>query len=79
MRYKKIMMLTIILAFLVAVSAVSATENATDDMGYASDIITHGKVTVEDKKNMFKKAGAIVMDSIDDLHQILQKLKWKIF
>lgn len=54
---------------------ITGDENATDDMGYASDIITHGKVTVEDKKNMFKKAGAIVMDSIDDLHQILQKLK----
>ena len=37
MRYKKIMILTIILAFLLVVSAVSATENVTDDIVSADD------------------------------------------
>lgn len=54
---------------------ITGFESVADDMGYASDIITHGKVTIEDKKNLFKNAGAIVIDSIDDLHQILQNLK----
>lgn len=45
-----------------------------NDMGYASDILTHGKVTALDKKNLFQKAGATVIDSIDDLHLILKSL-----
>ena len=44
-------------------------------MGYASDIITHGKVTVEDKKRIFKDVGARVIESIDDLHHILAQIK----
>ena len=44
-------------------------------MGYASDIITHGKVTIEDKKRIFKDVGALVVESIDDLHEILRHLK----
>ncbi len=45
-----------------------------DDMGYASDILTHGKVTAQDKKQLFKKAGATVIDNIDDLHLALKHL-----
>lgn len=54
---------------------ITGFENFADDMGYASDIITHGKVTVEDKKRIFKDVGALVIESIDDLHQILAKIK----
>ena len=54
---------------------ITGFENFADDMGYASDIITHGKVTVEDKKRIFKDVGALVIESIDDLHQILEKFK----
>ncbi len=54
---------------------ITGFENMTDDMGYASDIITHGKVTIEDKKNIFKDAGAIVIESIDDLHDVLADIR----
>lgn len=54
---------------------VTGFENFVDDMGYASDIITHGKVTIEDKKRIFRDVGALVIDSIDDLHEILRHLK----
>ena len=54
---------------------ITGFENFEDDMGYASDIITHGKVTIEDKKRIFKDVGALVIESIDDLHHILQRLK----
>lgn len=46
-------------------------ENADADIGYASDILTHGKTTIRDKKNLFKKAGAVVIDHIDDLSKAL--------
>ena len=45
-----------------------------NDMGYASDILTHGKVTAQDKKQLFKNAGATVIDNIDDLHLALKSL-----
>ena len=54
---------------------VTGFENFVDDMGYASDIITHGKVTIEDKKRIFRDVGALVIDSIDALHEILRHLK----
>lgn len=54
---------------------ITGFENFADDMGYASDIITHGKVTVEDKKRIFKDVGARVIESIDDLHYILAQIK----
>ena len=53
---------------------ITGFENFTDDMGYASDIITHGKVTIDDKKRIFKDAGALVIDSIDDLHETLKRI-----
>lgn len=53
---------------------VTGYENTEGDIGYASDILTHGKTTIEEKKNLFKKAGAIVLESIDDLSKVLQKI-----
>lgn len=43
-------------------------------MGYAGDIITGGKITVQDKKRLLRDAGMIVVDCLDQIHQILQKL-----
>ena len=56
------------------IAYITGFENFADDMGYASDIITHGKVTIEDKKNIFKDAGAVVIESIDDLHNVLKDI-----
>ena len=53
---------------------IAGYENSDDDIGYASDILTHGKTTIENKKNLFKKAGAIVIESIDDLSKVLKKI-----
>ncbi len=53
---------------------ITGIESLIDDMGYASDILTHGKRSIEDKKQAFAKAGAIVIERIDDLHTALQKL-----
>jgi succinyl-CoA synthetase alpha subunit len=44
-------------------------------MGYAMDIVTHGRVTVADKKKIMQKAGMIVVDSMNDVHQTLLDLK----
>ena len=44
-------------------------------MGYASDIITHGRVTVADKKHIMRKSGIIVADQMNQIHEILQELK----
>jgi len=54
---------------------ITGLENLEDDIGYASDILTHGKVTVEDKKQAFRQAGAIVLDNITDLHTALLRFK----
>ncbi len=43
-------------------------------MGYAGDIITGGKITVQDKKRLLRDAGMIVVDSIDQIHLVLQQL-----
>ena len=43
-------------------------------MGYAGDIITHGRVTIADKKKMLQKSGMIVVDTIDQIHSELMKL-----
>ncbi len=43
-------------------------------MGYAGDIITGGKITVQDKKRLLRDAGMIVVDSIDQIHHVLQQL-----
>ena len=54
---------------------ITDSEAEKEDIGYASDILTHGKTTVQDKKNLFKKAGAMVIESIDDLGDVLKSLK----
>lgn len=46
-------------------------------MGYAGDIITRGKITAEDKKEVMRRAGIIVVDSINEIHHCLQMLKGK--
>lgn len=43
-------------------------------MGYAHDIITHGRVTVTDKKNIMSESGMIVVDNINDIHKALADL-----
>ena len=44
-------------------------------MGYATDIITHGRVTVADKKRIMREAGIMVVDQMNQVHSILQELK----
>lgn len=44
-------------------------------MGYAMDIVTHGRVTVADKKRIMAEAGMIVVNSMNDIHQKLLDLK----
>ena len=44
------------------------------NMGYASDIITHGRITVSDKKRIMRDAGMIVADNMGQIHEILKKL-----
>ncbi|MBR3676288.1 MAG: succinate--CoA ligase subunit alpha [Alphaproteobacteria bacterium] len=44
-------------------------------MGYAVDIITHGRVTVSDKKRIMREAGIIVVDRMNQVHESLLNLK----
>ncbi|MBQ7633685.1 MAG: succinate--CoA ligase subunit alpha [Alphaproteobacteria bacterium] len=44
-------------------------------MGYAADIITHGRVTVADKKRIMRQSGIIVVDQMNQIHKALQELK----
>ncbi len=46
-------------------------------MGYAGDIITHGRITIDDKKKMLQKSGMIVVDSLNQIHTELMKLNLK--
>jgi len=43
-------------------------------MGYAGDIITHGIISAQDKKDALSEAGIIVVDNINDIHLCLQEL-----
>ncbi len=43
-------------------------------MGYAGDIITRGKITTENKKDIMRRAGIIVVDNINEIHKRLQEL-----
>lgn len=45
------------------------------NMGYAADIITHGRVTASDKKQILKDAGMIVADNMTQIHEILRDMK----
>ena len=40
-------------------------------VGYAGDIITHGRITVAGKKKILSDAGMIVVDNINQIHQEL--------
>lgn len=42
--------------------------------GYAGDIITHGKITAGDKKEAMREAGITVVDSINQINQVLKEL-----
>ena len=46
-----------------------------DSMGYAGDIITRGRITVQDKKRLMRDSGMIVVDNIDQIHSALQDLE----
>lgn len=52
-----------------------STISTQDKMGYAGDIITRGKITTESKKETLQKAGIMVADSINQIHQLLENLK----
>lgn len=43
-------------------------------MGYAQNIIMHGRVAVSDKKQIMREAGILVADQMDDVHKILADL-----
>lgn len=44
-------------------------------MGYAGDVMTNGYISVLDKKDILSSAGIIVVDSVNDIHLELAKLK----
>ena len=44
------------------------------NIGYAGDIITRGRVTVQDKKRLMCESGMIVVDNIAQIHQALADL-----
>lgn len=43
-------------------------------MGYAGDIITRGRITVQDKKKMLQNVGMTVVDNITQIHEVLNEL-----
>lgn len=45
------------------------------NMGYAADIITHGRITVSDKKRIMRESGMIVADNMGQIHDILRNLQ----
>ena len=45
------------------------------NMGYAADIITHGRITVGDKKRIMRESGMIVADNMGQIHEILKNLQ----
>ncbi len=44
-------------------------------MGYAGDIVTYGRITVQDKKKIMREAGMIVVDNLSQISHTLQELK----
>lgn len=52
-----------------------STISMEDKMGYAGDIITRGKITAESKKDIMRKSGIIVAESIGQIHQLLKTIK----
>lgn len=59
---------------LIAYVAGAALPLGYNNMGYAYDIITHGHVTVNDKKEIMRKSGIIVVDHMSQMHEVLQSL-----
>lgn len=43
-------------------------------MGYAGDIVTRGRITVQDKKKIMRDAGMIVVDNVCHIRSALQEL-----
>lgn len=43
-------------------------------MGYAGDIITKGRISVQDKKDAMNAAGITVVNNINAIHEKLQEL-----
>lgn len=43
-------------------------------IGYAGDIITHGKLTAEDKKAIIRKSGMTVVENVNEIHTVLPSL-----
>ena len=43
-------------------------------MGYAGDLITNGRITVNDKIQAMRQAGITVVDNINDIHKELIKV-----
>lgn len=43
-------------------------------MGYAGDLITNGRITVNDKIQAMRQSGIIVVDNINDIHKELAKV-----
>ena len=70
MKYKKIIILTIILAFLLAVSAVSAAENVTDDI-ISSDVSSADVVSVDNNQVSVIKNGTDNAISANDNNQVI--------
>lgn len=46
------------------------------NMGYASDIITYGRITVADKKRIMRESGMIVVDEMNQIHEVLKSLQF---
>lgn len=47
------------------------------NMGYAGELVSYGKRTVQDKIDVMRKAGIIVVDNSNDIHRELQKITTK--
>lgn len=43
-------------------------------MGYAGDLMTNGNITVQDKIDVMRRAGIIVVDNINNIHEELLKV-----
>ena len=44
------------------------------NMGYVGEVMTNGKITVQDKINSMRRSGMIVVDNINDIHKELIKV-----
>lgn len=43
-------------------------------MGYAGDVITGGRISAQDKKDVLEESGMIIVDNINDIHLRLKEL-----